>query len=52
MPLDRKLAIVDLSTVHIEVKVIPFGIRKISLGVKDLNTNLSLNYTNKHEEEV
>lgn len=48
----RKLAIVDLSTGHIMVKAIPFGIRKTFLGGRGLNAYLSLYYTNKHEEEV
>ncbi|MBN1832848.1 MAG: aldehyde ferredoxin oxidoreductase [Deltaproteobacteria bacterium] len=45
MPLDRKLAIVDLTSGDIEIKAIPLGIRKKFLGGRGLNAYLLLNYT-------
>jgi aldehyde:ferredoxin oxidoreductase len=47
MPLDRKLAIVDLTSGDIEIKSIPLGVRKKFLGGRGLNAYMLLNYTPK-----
>jgi aldehyde:ferredoxin oxidoreductase len=47
MPLDRRLAIVDLTSGDIEIKSIPLGVRKKFLGGRGLNAYLLLNYTPK-----
>lgn len=47
MPLDRKLALVDLTTGEIEIKSIPLDVRKKYLGGRGLNAYLLLNYTKK-----
>ncbi len=47
MPLDRKLAIVDLTTGEIEKKTIPLELRKKFLGGRGLAAYLLLNHTPK-----
>jgi aldehyde:ferredoxin oxidoreductase len=47
MPLDRKLAIVDLTTGEIEIKAIPLELRKKYLGGRGLAAYLLLNHTPK-----
>ncbi len=47
MPLDRKLAIVDLTTGEIEIKAIPLELRKKFLGGRGLAAYLLLNHTPK-----
>ncbi|MFC1862422.1 aldehyde ferredoxin oxidoreductase family protein [Thermodesulfobacteriota bacterium] len=47
MPLDRKLALVDLTTGDIEIKTIPMELRKKYLGGRGLNAYLLLNHTPK-----
>jgi aldehyde:ferredoxin oxidoreductase len=47
MPLNRKLALVDLTTGDIEIKTIPMELRKKYLGGRGLNAYLLLNYTPK-----
>ena len=47
MPLDRKLAVVDLTTGEIEIKTIPLEVRKKFLGGRGLAAYLLLNYTPK-----
>ena len=45
MPLDRKIAYVDLTTGNIDIKPIPFDIRKRFLGGRGLHAYLMLNNT-------
>ena len=47
MPLNRKLALVDLTTGDIEIKTIPMELRKKYLGGRGLNAYLLLNHTKK-----
>lgn len=47
MALDRKLAIIDLSTGNIETKVIPLDVRKKYLGGRALDAYLLYNHTKK-----
>ena len=47
MPLDRKIAYVDLTTGDIETKTIPLEVRKKFLGGRGLNAYLLLNHTKK-----
>ena len=47
MPLDRKIAYVDLTTGEIETKAIPLEVRKKFLGGRGLNAYLLLNHTKK-----
>jgi aldehyde:ferredoxin oxidoreductase len=47
MPLERKLAIVDLTTGEIEIKAIPLELRKKFLGGRGLAAYLLLNHTPK-----
>ena len=47
MPLDRKLAIVDLTHGDIEIKPISLEVRRKYLGGRGLNAYLLLNYTQK-----
>jgi len=47
MALDRKLAIIDLSTGNIEIKTIPLDLRKKFLGGRGLDAYLLYNHTKK-----
>jgi aldehyde:ferredoxin oxidoreductase len=47
MPLDRKIAIIDLTTGKIEIKPIPLEVRKKFLGGRGLDAYLLYNYTKK-----
>jgi aldehyde:ferredoxin oxidoreductase len=47
MPLDRKIAYIDLSTGNIEIKDIPLDVRKKFLGGRGLDAYLLYNHTKK-----
>ena len=47
MALDRKIAIIDLSTGDIDIKPIPIEVRKKFLGGRGLDAYLLYNHTEK-----